>query len=130
MQLLPFQLRKFFIAKKTIEENARNVVVAKNILKSYGYYEGKIDGMFGNVSKNALISFQKINNLDSDGKIGPKTCSLLLNKKIIVKKNKTINVSNETTNPDNSYSQEIYDAQIILKDLGLYSSNIDGVIGP
>ena len=57
------------------------------VLKSYGYYEGKIDGIFGNVSKQALISLQKSNNIESDGKIGPQTCTLLLNKQTIVKKN-------------------------------------------
>lgn len=43
LKLKPFQLRKFFIAKKTIEENARNVVVAKNILTSYKFDFQKID---------------------------------------------------------------------------------------
>ena len=28
------------------------------VLKSYGYYEGKIDGQFGKISKKALILFQ------------------------------------------------------------------------
>ena len=37
------------------------------VLKSYGYYEGKIDGLFGNASKQALISFQGLNNIDADG---------------------------------------------------------------
>ena len=58
----------------------RSDIMLQVVLKSYGYYEGKIDGIFGNISKNALISLQKSNNLDSDGKIGPQTCSLLLNK--------------------------------------------------
>ena len=102
------------------------------VLKSYGYYEGKIDGIFGNVSKKALISLQKSNNLDADGKIGPQTCSLLLNKQIIVKKSLILasNASIDSKNPDNTYSQDIYDAQKILKDLGLYSSTIDGLNGP
>ena len=36
-------MRKFFVAKKTIEDNARNVVVAKNILTSYKFDFQKID---------------------------------------------------------------------------------------
>ena len=43
LKLKPFQLRKFFIAKKTIEDNARNVVAAKNILTSYKFDFQKID---------------------------------------------------------------------------------------
>ena len=114
------------------EHPVRSDIMLQVVLKSYGYYEGKIDGIFGNVSKKALISLQKSNNLDADGKIGPKTCSLLLNKRIIVKKSLllTSNVSIDSKNPDNTYSQDIYDAQIILKDLGLYSSTIDGLNGP
>ena len=110
----------------------RSDIMMQVVLKSYGYYEGKIDGIFGNVSKKALISLQKSNNIDADGKIGPQTCSLLLNKRNIVKKN-ILTVSNtikENSNPDSTYSQEIYDAQLILKDLGLYLSSIDGINGP
>ena len=110
----------------------RSDIMMQIVLKSYGYYEGKIDGIFGNVSKQALISLQKSNNIDADGKIGPQTCTLLLNKKNIIKKNlaTTKNISKDITNPDNTYSQEIYDAQIILKNLGLYLSTIDGINGP
>ena len=62
----------------------------------------------------------------------PQTCSLLLNKRTIVKNSLllTSNASIDSENPDNTYSQEIYDAQIILKDLGLYLSTIDGLNGP
>ena len=110
----------------------RSDIMMQVVLKSYGYYEGKIDGIFGNVSKKALISLQNSNNLDADGKIGPQTCSLLLNNRKIVKKKilTTSNITKENSSPDNTYSQEIYDAQIILKDLGLYLSSIDGKNGP
>ena len=53
------------------EHPVRSNIMLQVVLKSYGYYEGKIDGIFGNVSKKALISLQKLNNLDADGKIGP-----------------------------------------------------------
>ena len=96
----------------------RSDIMMQVVLKSYGYYEGKIDGIFGNVSKQALISLQKSNNIDADGKIGPQTCTLLLNRQNIVKNTAKIkNISKEITNPDNTYSQEIYDAQIILENL-------------
>ncbi len=114
------------------EHPVRSNIMLQVVLKSYGYYEGKIDGIFGNVSKKALISLQKLNNLDADGKIGPQTCSLLLNKQTIVKNSLllTSNDSIDSENSDNTYSQEIYDAQIILKELGLYLSTIDGLNGP
>ena len=41
--LKPFQLKNFFITKKTIEANARNVISAKNILNKYKFDFTKID---------------------------------------------------------------------------------------
>ena len=98
------------------------------VLKSYGYYEGKIDGLFGPISSNSLVSFQKNNNIDPDGIVGSQTCNLLLNKKNIIKKNILKNVI--TTNNKNTYSQDIYNAQVVLKELGLYGSTLDGINGP
>ena len=97
------------------------------VLKSYGYYNGEIDGIFGNNSKQSLILFQLNNQIEPDGIIGNETCTLLLNKSNIQKYKiiKTIEAQN-TINP---YSQEIYDAQLILKDLGLYLSAVDGING-
>ena len=109
----------------------RSDIMMQIVLKSYGYYDGKIDGIFGNISKNALISLQNSNDIDADGKIGPQTCNLLLDKKNVIKKNKlTTNISKKITDKENKYSQEIYDAQIILKNLGLYTSTVDGINGP
>ena len=54
----------------------RSDIMLQVVLKSYGYYEGKIDGQFGNISKNALIKFQSNNNIDADGIVGSQTCNL------------------------------------------------------
>ena len=78
----------------------RNEYMLQIVLKSYNYYEGKIDGVIGPVSKKALTSFQTQNELNADGILGPNTCSRLLNRKDIIKK--TIgtveNVNNEINN--------------------------------
>ncbi len=42
-------------------------------LKSWGYYKGEIDGIYGTQTKNAVIAFQKNNGLTADGVAGPKT---------------------------------------------------------
>ena len=52
----------------------------------------------------------------------------MLNKKIIVKN--TQQKENKSLDAKSQYSQEIYDIQIKLKDLGLYTSTIDGINGP
>jgi len=63
------------------------------VLKSYGYYDGKIDGQFGNKSTKALILFQGNNNLSPDGVVGYNTCTLFLNKSNI-KKYEKLNSTN------------------------------------
>jgi len=110
----------------------RSDIMMQIVLKSYGYYEGNIDGLFGSISKGALIQFQSQNNIVDDGIIGPQTCRLLLNKSDIVKKVNS-NITKEpsdTSQAESEYSQEIYNAQLKLKELGLYTSNIDGINGP
>ena len=105
----------------------RSDIMMQIVLKSYGYYDGKIDGQFGSGSKKALVLFQGANNLSPDGVLGQKTCKLLLNKKNIVSNNQK---DDEIVNVEDSYSQEIYDAQVKLKNLGLYTSTVDGINGP
>lgn len=46
-------------------------------LKNAGYYEGKVDGIIGPKSKEAIMSFQKDNSLAADGKVGAKTWAKL-----------------------------------------------------
>lgn len=46
-------------------------------LKQLGYYNGSIDGIYGNNTKNAVIAFQKNCGLTADGIAGPKTLSYL-----------------------------------------------------
>ena len=72
-------------------------IMLQIVLKSYGYYEGKIDGKFGNSSKKAFVFFQGNHNLSPDGVLGQQTCKLLLNKKILL----------ETTNKKNLMIQLI-----------------------
>ena len=42
-------------------------------LKKAGYYDGAIDGKLGANTKNAIMKFQKDNNLKADGVIGKQT---------------------------------------------------------
>lgn len=47
-------------------------------LKQVGFYKGKIDGLFGNGTKAAVIAYQKSKKLVQDGKVGPKTRAMLI----------------------------------------------------
>lgn len=45
----------------------------QKVLKTQGFYGGKVDGVFGNSTEIALKGFQKEYGLTADGKAGPKT---------------------------------------------------------
>lgn len=46
-------------------------------LKQWGYYDGKVDGIFGYQTYKAVRSFQYKNGLKVDGVVGPETLSAL-----------------------------------------------------
>ena len=46
-------------------------------LRNAGFYKGKIDGDIGTMSRKAIQEFQAENNLAVDGRVGPKTWSVL-----------------------------------------------------
>lgn len=46
-------------------------------LKNAGYYTGLIDAKLGPLTKKAIEDFQRANNLQADGKVGPKTWAIL-----------------------------------------------------
>ena len=51
------------------------VTLWQTFLRGQGYYTCPIDGDFGAVTKQAVIDFQRVNGLDSDGVIGQYTYS-------------------------------------------------------
>lgn len=46
-------------------------------LKNWGYYKGKVDGIFGSATKEAVKYFQRKNGLTVDGIVGDKTLKAL-----------------------------------------------------
>ncbi len=50
---------------------------AQQKLKQWGYYTGSVDGIYGSKTREAVLSFQRKNNLTADGVIGPKTRAAL-----------------------------------------------------
>ena len=69
----------------------------QDLLKQNGYTL-EIDGDFGNITKNAVIHFQKYNNLDADGIVGTLTRNAL---------KKSVNYSSSTNNTSSSTSTDI-----------------------
>ena len=78
----------------------RNEYMLQIVLKSYDYYEGKIDGKIGPVSKAALRSFQNKNGLIVDGILGPESCLRLLDRVNI--RSNVINLNIEETNKNHT----------------------------
>ncbi|MBQ8649040.1 MAG: spore cortex-lytic enzyme [Clostridia bacterium] len=49
----------------------------QTVLKNQGYYTENVDGIYGTITKNAVIAFQKNNGLTADGIAGAKTLKAL-----------------------------------------------------
>lgn len=61
--------------KTTIKYGSKNEEVKElqQFLKNKGYNPGKVDGIFGKLTEDAVIMFQKDNMLAPDGIVGPLT---------------------------------------------------------
>ena len=56
------------------------VMVLQDALNYLGYSTGNIDGIFGSKTRNAVVSFQRANNLSTDGIVGCNTWRKITNK--------------------------------------------------
>lgn len=123
---------------ETLEEGmSGNAVRAmQKRLKELGYLSGSADGDFGSATKEAVIAFQRNNNLTADGKAGTAT----LNK--LYQEETTSSSSSSADDTDSDVSSTGYvvlkegstgDAvkklQQALKQLGYYSGSVDGTYG-
>ena len=70
----------------------------QDLLKKNGY-SIEIDGEFGNITKNAVMHFQKYNNLSTDGIVGSLTKNAL---------KKSVNYSSSTSNATQTINKYMY----------------------
>jgi len=66
----------FSLTTEALSKMGSSGTEVKNIqqkLKTWGYYTGSVDGIYGAKTKAAVESFQRKNNLTVDGIAGPKT---------------------------------------------------------
>ncbi|NLB89742.1 MAG: hypothetical protein GX786_00760, partial [Clostridiales bacterium] len=64
---------------KTLRKGNKNadVLSMQTRLQELGYYTGKLDGHFGQGTYNAVLRFQKRNDLAADGVAGKSTLTIL-----------------------------------------------------
>ncbi len=95
-------------------------------LKKLYIYQGDIDGLNGTYTKLAIKEFQRRSGLKIDGILGPNTKSALANGEeayINIGGQETVDISNL------EITDETKDLQNKLKDLNIYTGDIDGIFG-
>ena len=103
-----------------------NLKEAQNQLKKLFIYQGEIDGINGTYTKLAIKEFQKRTGLKIDGVLGPNTKSALEKGEEAY-----IVIGGQETVDFNEYeiTEETQDLQEKLKELNIYTGDIDGVFG-
>lgn len=104
-----------------------DVKALQTLLTTYGYYNGKIDGVYGSGTTSAVKLFQKNNNLKQDGKAGPKTMARLNSSDIKTPADKEAERASWLEKGESG--DEIKVLQQHLKDTLFYNGKIDGVFG-
>lgn len=66
------------LLKQGIEDDA--VTTVQQLLAAKGYYTGDCDGIFGEMTKRAVMAFQADNDLETDGEVGGQTWRKLINR--------------------------------------------------
>ena len=63
--------------KPKYNRTAGKTKMVQTCLRNAGFYEGKIDGIRGKMTRKAIRDFQRANGLSADGVVGPKTWEVL-----------------------------------------------------
>ena len=110
----------------TVVSYINTIEDAQIMLASLGLYNGDIDGSLDPETRAAIKKFQKLSGLVVDGILGPKTKESLSMGELSYKQ---FEGSIEDFISDFVYSTQIEKAQKTLKNLKLYSGEIDGLNG-
>lgn len=101
------------------------VEALQRLLNQYGYYTGKIDGIFGSGVLAAVKQFQRRNGLTVDGKAGSRTLAVLTSGDAIAKDTPT----SSSTLQSGSSGEAVKELQRQLRQTYYYAGTIDGVYG-
>lgn len=89
-------------------------------LKSWGYYKGSVDGVYGARTREAVKAFQRKNGLTADGVVGPATAKAM-------GISSTSTATTSTSTKGDVVSVKTYQQK--LKSWGYYTGAVDGVKG-
>lgn len=95
-------------------------------LKSWGYYSGSVDGIFGSGTKSAVQYFQRTNGLSADGIVGSATAAAL---GMNIGSSSSASSSSAGVLKRGSSGEAVKTLQQKLKNWGYYSGSVDGVFG-
>ncbi|MDE7164864.1 MAG: spore cortex-lytic enzyme [Clostridiales bacterium] len=98
-----------------------NVAAVQARLKTYGYYTGTVDGMWGNGTLRAVLRYQSDKGMTVDGVVGSSTAAKL--GITLSKTAKSGGISKGKT------SANVKAVQAALKSAGYYKSAVDGAWG-
>lgn len=60
-------------------DRGKDVMAVQTRLKQLGYYSGNLDGIYGPMTKKAVVHFQQQNHIGVDGIVGPQTIKTINN---------------------------------------------------
>jgi peptidoglycan hydrolase-like protein with peptidoglycan-binding domain len=101
-----------------------SVMNLQKLLADRGFYNGAVDGIMGNQTRNAIIAAQKAYNLTPDGVAGPQTIAALESDG-----SKTATIAISTSNTSTTKSTEVANLQELLSKRGFYNGAVDGIMG-
>lgn len=101
--------------------SSADIKVLQMRLKNWGYYTGTVDGIYGSKTVAAIKKFQQYNGLVADGIAGTKTLAKIGISVGITTSSSLIKAG--------SSSSDVKKVQQRLKDLGYYTSSVDGIYG-
>ncbi|MDD3840658.1 MAG: peptidoglycan-binding protein [Clostridia bacterium] len=107
--------------------SGEDVKQAQGMLKDLNYFFANTTGYYGNLTRNAIINFQKDNGLTPDGLLGPKTYACLKNTHKRYKDCTYLTYSDVLKYGHRS--EQVRRLQAALKKLNYFSANTTGYYG-
>ena len=98
-------------------------------LKSWGYYDGSADGIFGSGTRSAVIYFQRVNGLSADGIVGSATAAALGMTLSGTSGTSPGTASSSGALKRGSTGDKVREMQQRLKNWGYYDGSADGIFG-